>query len=287
MSYNRRDFLKNTALAGSGLMLASVPFISQAAGSKWEFGLQLYTLRDDLPKDPKGIIKKVASFGYKQMEGYEGGQGIYWGMKHTEFKKFIDDLGIKMVSSHCDWKKDLDQKAAEAAEVGLKYLLSPYVGKQQGLEGYKKMAAQFNEAGAICKKHGIRFAYHNHDYSFVQDDGFLPQDILISETDPELVDFEMDMYWVITAGVDAKAYLQKHKNRFRLCHVKDRAKDATPADHDRSVTLGTGSIDYPSLLKVARENGMKYYIVEQERYDNTTPLDCARDDAAYMAKIKF
>jgi sugar phosphate isomerase/epimerase len=92
---------------------------------------------------------------------------------------------------------------------------------------------------------------------------------------------------VVTAGADPKAYLQKHKNRFRLCHVKDRAKDATPQEHDRSVVAGTGSIDYASLLKVAKATGMKYYIIEQERYDGTTPLQSAKDNAAYMSKLKF
>lgn len=288
MSYNRRTFIKNSALLSSGIVLSSAPFVSCKTGNEnWPFGLQLYSLRDDLPKNPAGIIKQVASFGYKQIEGYEGEKGIYWGMKNTEFKKFIGDLGLDMISSHCAWDKDLDRKAAEAAEVGLKYLLCPYLGSQPTIEAFKNFAKQFNAAGEICKKHGLRFAYHNHDYSFKPVDGQLPQDVLLAETDPALVDFEMDMYWVVTAGIDPKAYLEKYKNRFRLCHVKDRMKNPDPSDSNSSCTLGEGSIDYPSILKDAKANGMEYYIVEQERYDNTTPLKSAQADAAYMAKIRL
>ena len=252
-----------------------------------DFGLQLYTLRDDLPKDPKGVLKQVAGFGYKQLEGFEGGMGLWWGMTAVEFKKYLDELGVTMISSHCNTKKDFEKKAAEAAQVGLKYLISPHVGKQKTLDDYKKIAAEFNTNGEICKKNGIRFAYHNHDYSFTKQDGQYPQDIFMSNTDPTIVDYEMDMYWVVTAGEDPETWLKKYSNRFRLCHVKDRSKTAKPEDHDASVDLGTGGIDYPKVLKTASENGMQYYIVEQERYDNSTPLKSAETDAAYLKKLEI
>ena len=252
-----------------------------------DFGLQLYTLRDDLPKDPKGVLKQVAGFGYKQLEGFERGMGLWWGMTAVEFKKYLDELGVTMISSHCNTKKDFEKKAAEAAQVGLKYLLSPHIGKQKTLDDYKKIAAEFNANGEICKKNGIRFGYHNHDYSFVMQDGQFPQDILMTNTNPALVDYEMDMYWVVTAGADPETWLKKYPNRFRLCHVKDRSKTAKPEDKDASVDLGTGSIDYPKVLKTASENGMQYYIVEQERYDNSTPLKSAETDAAYLKKLEI
>ncbi|MEI9807426.1 MAG: sugar phosphate isomerase/epimerase [Bacteroidota bacterium] len=138
--------------------------------------------------------------------------------------------------------------------------------------------------GEICKKNGIRFAYHNHDYSFKTMDGQFPQDIMMANTDPALVDFEMDMYWVITGGQDPIAWIKKYPKRFRLCHVKDRMKGAT--ETGASCVLGEGSIDYPSILKEAKTLGMEYFIVEQERYDGTTPLKAAEADAAYMKKLK-
>jgi sugar phosphate isomerase/epimerase len=179
------------------------------------FGLQLYSLRDVLPKDPKGVLKQVASFGYKQIEGYEGEKGIYWGMKNTEFKSFLDDLGMKMISSHCNYKQDLERKADEAAAIGMKYLMCPYLGPQKSLDAFKQAAETFNKSGEICKQRGLRFAYHNHDYSFKQVEGQYPQDVMMQNTDKALVDFEMDMYWVVAAGQDPVVWLNKYPGRFK------------------------------------------------------------------------
>jgi sugar phosphate isomerase/epimerase len=251
------------------------------------FGLQLYTLRDDMPKDPKGVLKQVASFGYKQIESFEGNKGMFWGMSNTDFKKYMDDLGMVIVSSHCDITKDFEKKAADAAAIGMKYLICPWKGPQKKIDDFKKIADEFNQKGEICKKNGIRFAYHNHAYSFEPIDGQMGQDVMMTNTDPALVDYEMDIYWVATAGQDAEAWLKKYKNRFRLCHVKDRAKGAKATDQDATVDLGTGSLNYPKILKTASENGMEYYIVEQEKYEGTTPLKSAEVDAAYMKNLKI
>jgi sugar phosphate isomerase/epimerase len=308
MTHNRRIFLRNTGMLASGIVLTGIGCASpsnkqegvkaDSTGSMnssaeddgqvlKEFGLQLYTLRDILPKDPKGILKQVASFGYKQIEGYEGPLGIFWGMTNKEFKKYLDELGLTYVSTHCDTKKDFERKAAEASEIGMKYLIEPYVGAQKTVDDYKKIAQRFNELGDICKKHGIRFAYHNHGYSFKEIDGQFPQDIFMQNTNPETVDFEMDIYWVVTAGADPVQWLQKYPNRFRLCHIKDRKKDAQPSDEDASTDVGTGSIDFKKILKVAKASGVQYYIVEQERYDNSDPLKSAEADAKYLKTLKF
>ena len=310
MTYDRRSFLKNSGLLASGIALAGIGCASSgtregsgtadstgaAAGAAasgasehalGQFGLQLYTLRDDLPKDPKGVLKQAADFGYKQFEGFEGDKGMFWGMKNTEFKKYLDDLGVTMVSSHCNTDEDFERKAAEASEIGMKYLLRPWVGPQKTVDDYKEYADKFNKWGDVCKKHGIRFGYHNHGYAFKQIDGQYPQDIFMKNTNPDTVDFEMDIYWVITGGADPVEWLKKYPNRFRLCHIKDRRKTATPADEDASVDVGTGSIDFKKILRVAQDNGMQYYIVEQERYDNSTPLKSAQADADYLKRFKF
>jgi sugar phosphate isomerase/epimerase len=167
----------------------------------------------------------------------------------------------------------------------MKYLMCPYKGPQKSIDDFKKFADEFNQKGEICKKNGIRFAYHNHDYSFKPIGGQMPQDVMMQNTDPALVDFEMDIYWVVTAQEDPEAWLKKYPNRFRACHVKDRIKNAT--EHDASCILGEGSINFPKILKTARANGAEYYIVEHERWDNTTPLKAAEADAAYMKKLKI
>ncbi len=295
MHYKRRDFLRISGQLAAALAILPAACNSESntqesgldeSGIKKNldiFGLQLYTLREDLPKDPKGILQQISSFGYKQIEGYEGPQGLFWGMGNTDFKKYMDDLGMNFVASHCDMNTDFERKAAEAAAIGMKYLICPYIGAQKTVDDYKRYADTFNAKGEICKKNGIRFAYHNHDYSFKQLEGQYPQDVLMANTDTELVDYEMDIYWVVTAGEDAGAWLKKYKNRFRLCHVKDRTKNATEAAD--STTLGQGSIDFSFILATAKENGMDYYIVEQEKYEGTTPLKAVEDGAAYMKQL--
>ena len=293
MQYNRRKFIKLSGGITTGLALSSLTGASlfsscdEDAKRIKKFGLQLYSLRDVLPADPKGVLKQVASFGYKQIESYEGKDGMFWGMGHTGFKQYMDDLGMTIISAHCDINKDFEKKAAEAAAIGMKYLICPYKGPQKSLDDFKKFAAEFNQKGEICKKNGIRFAYHNHDYSFKTMEGQLPQDVMMNGTDPSLVDFEMDMYWVVAAGVDVEALLKKYKNRFRLCHVKDRSKSPVTDNGKNSVDLGTGSIDFSSILKTAKANGMEYYIVEQEAYPNGSPLKAVEACADYMKKLKI
>ena len=292
MKYNRRKFLQITGATSAGLFLGSVGGLSLFSSCKTAsekdiaaYDLQLYTLRDNMPKDPRGVLKQVAEAGYKQIESYEGPQGIFWGMSNTDFKKYMDDLGMTIVASHADIEKDFEQKAEQSAAIGMKYLICPWLGAQPTIDDYKKKAELFNKCGEICKKAGLKFAYHNHDYSFKPLEGQVPQQVMMDNTDPDLVEYEMDIYWVVTAGEDPEAWLKKYKNRFRLCHVKDRAKEA--ADNDASCILGEGSIDFPRILKTAKENGMDYFIVEQERYDNSTPLDSMRANAAYMENFRF
>ncbi|MCB0836098.1 MAG: sugar phosphate isomerase/epimerase [Bacteroidetes bacterium] len=303
MNYDRRKFVHTLgAMAAGSLILPAwacksgdsgqtqaveTALDEMAKGSLDAFGLQLYTLRDDLPKDPKGILKQIASFGYKQIEGYEGDKGMFWGMGHTGFKQYLDELGMEMVASHCGIGEGFEEKAAQAGEIGMKYLICPWIGPQKTLADYKKFADQFNECGEICKQNGLRFAYHNHAYTFEETEGVMPQDFLMDNTDPELVDYEMDIYWVVTGGADPVAYMEKYGDRFRLCHVKDRLKDATPDEHEASCDLGTGSIDYAKILGIASQKGMKYYILEQERYDNSTPLKSAEHGAKYLSQLVF
>jgi sugar phosphate isomerase/epimerase len=295
MSYKRREFIKlsstlasGLALTGIGAKLAGCAATNSPVASNQSFGIQLYTLRDDMPKDPKGVIKQLASFGYKQIESYEHDKlGIFWGMKNTEFKKYMDDLGMKLVSSHCDINKDFERKAAEAAAIGMNYLICPWLGPQKSLDDFKKAAQKFNERGEVCKKNGIGFAYHNHDYTFKPLEGQLPQDVLMMGTDKSLVDYEMDIYWVVTAGQDPVQWISKYPNRFKLFHIKDRIKNILLTETNASTVVGTGSIDFPSIVQHANKEGKKFYIVEQERYDGTTPIKAAQDGAVYMKSLNL
>ena len=271
-----------------------------------QFGIQLWTVRDFMEEDPKNTLKQLSAFGYKQIESFQGGKGVFWGMDPKEYGMFLQDHGLQCISSHCNPQYALDpllrdefkQLVDDAASVGIKYLINPYLREAvTTIDGFKKVTEGFNELGEIAKAAGIRYGYHNHNYSFEKIDGEYPQDIMMQGSDKDNVDFEMDIYWVVTAGEDPIAWLEKYPNRFTLCHIKDRYKDEKIAELEKtdevrpgfgvkaSCVLGTGQIDFDKILQVAQKQGMQQYIVEQERFDNMTSMEAAQKDAAYMKKF--
>jgi sugar phosphate isomerase/epimerase len=278
----RRTFLQQSGL---GLLASTLPSWVLCQSSSLKFGIQVYSVKEDMEKDPIATLRNLAAYGYQQIESFEGSKGIFWGMQPKEMKQLMNDLGMELIASHCNYTDNLAQKAEAAASIGMKYLICPWIGPQKSLSEYQKIAQQFQEAGKICAKAGIRFAYHNHAYSFEAIDGQLPQDILMKETDPALVDFELDMYWSETAGVDTAAWLKKYSGRFRLCHIKDRSKQGNGPN--ASCNLGEGKINYQNLLRVAKNNGMEYFLVEQEKFDGSTPMKSAAANARYMQQIKL
>ena len=282
----RRSFLKTAGALAAGTSLYP-QWTYAAKGTPRPFGIQLYTLRNELPGKARELLQQLAKQGYSYIESYEGPEGIYWNHSPKAFKEYLDNLGLKMISSHCDVSKNFERKAADAASIGVKYLICPWVGPQRSIDDYKKIAQQFNEMGTICKKNGIRFAYHNHDYSFKSLEEQIPQTVLLKETDPTLVDFELDIYWANYAGQDPLQWIANHPNRFKLCHVKDKSRAPYPKEGYLSVDLGTGSIDFKKMLPKAVEQGMEYLIVEQEFYPNGSQIEAAATGAAYMKRLRF
>jgi sugar phosphate isomerase/epimerase len=296
MKNQRRKFIQTSAMLGLGAAVMPLQFcaapkketIAEApAKSKLDtFGIQLYSIKEDMAIDPQGTMRSLAGFGYKQFEGFDGGKGILWGMRPSEFKSLLSDTGTTMIASHANVFENLDAQAQQAAEVGMKYLICPWIGPQKSLDEYKKKANEFNQIGEKLKAHGIRFAYHNHDYTFVNQEGVLPQDILMNETDPALVDFEMDIYWVHVANANPAEYLSKFPGRFRLCHLKD-AESGTGDPHQRGVLLGKGEIQYAELIKLSTDLGMQHFIVEQERFPTGTPMEAAETNAKYLSALEY
>jgi sugar phosphate isomerase/epimerase len=286
MNCSRRSFLKTSGLLVSGAALGTLPFLT-SCGSRVPntspFGLQLYTLRDVIGDDPEGVLRQLAEFGYKQIESYEGQMGMFWGMENSGFKELMDELDMKIVSSHANVFQDFERKAGEAAEIGMDYLICPWIGPQETLDDYREIADRFNEIGEVANNAGIKFAYHNHAYTFEEQEGELPQDVLMNLTDPGLVEYQMDIYWVVAAGHDPAEWIQKYPGRFTSSHVKDLSN----GDNPESTVLGTGTIDFAALLPLAKEDGMKYFIVEQEAYTGTTPMDAVRDNALYMKGLSL
>ena len=241
-------------------------------------GLQLYTVRDFMQKDPLGTLAQVAQIGYNSVENatYTGSEKFY-GMDAVTYKKVLINNGLVSLSGHYrlgeemdkgaivngtilhDWQKAID----DASAVGLKYMVCAYLSDQERgtLDHYKQLADIFNKAAEACNKSGIQFCYHNHNFEFEAQNGVFPYDILLDRTDKDLVKMEMDLYWIKKAGQDPLAMFQKHPGRFPLWHVKDMSKEA-----DQSFAeVGNGIIDFKTIFKHKDEAGMKYFFVEQDK----------------------
>ncbi|HWB24845.1 MAG TPA: sugar phosphate isomerase/epimerase [Chitinophagaceae bacterium] len=251
-------------------------------------GIQLYMVKEDMEADAAGTLGKLAKMGYTQIESFDGNKGMFWGMTNNGFNKLVKDNGMQLISSHYnDDKTPFEEKAARAAEIGMKYLICPWKGPQKHIDDFKRIADEFNRNGQICKRHGLRFGYHSHDYPFKPVDGQLPEDVLLANTDPALVDFQMDFYYVVTEGKDPEAYLTKYRNRYRLCHMRDVLKTMLPegSEEESACDLGTGRVDYPKLISTALNNGVEYFFVEQSRFYHETPLESAKINADYLKKL--
>ena len=279
------------------------------AGSIDQFGIQLWTVRDAMAKDTEGTLKALAEYGYSFIESFSyQGPDIFCGMTPKELKTYLDTIGLTIYSSHCDpiYTFDLQREdefkklVDDAADIQMTHLFNPYMGdKIKTLDDVKKAAEGLNRCGEICKKAGLKYGYHNHHYAFQKIDGQFPEDILLTESNPDAVDFELDIYWLAATGQDPISWLQKYPNRFRYCHVKDiypeeKVKQITATEkvnpqfpYNASCDLGTGRIDFANILKVAADNGTQHFVVEQERFDKGTPTEAAETDADYMKKLVF
>ena len=266
---NRQQFLKLGALATSAALLPS--FDGLAATPK-KVGLQLYTLRDVIAKDPDGILKKVADIGYKEVESFGYADGKFFGKTPKEFAAKLKELGLTTPSGHYATGKATkgngtltdgwERAVADAAEIGQKYMVCAYLSpaERTKLDDYKQFADLFNKSAETCRASGIQFAYHNHDFEFKPMEGQVPYDLLLKETDPKLVKMELDLYWAAFAGQDPVALFKKHPGRFPLWHVKDMAK--TPKREFAEV--GTGSINFQRIFNAKKTAGMTNYFVEQD-----------------------
>ncbi len=289
---SRRSFLTSAALLSAGILVSPSVF----AYNKRYIGLQLYTVRDAMAKDPAGTLAKLAAIGYNSVEGatYTGSEKFY-GMTPQAFAALLKQNGMIMPSSHYrlgeeqtngapvagtmlhDWDRAVD----DAAAAGVKYMVCAYLSEAErgNLNHFKYVAEQLNKAGERCQKAGLQLCYHNHDFEFKAQGNQLPYDLLLNSTDKKLVQMELDLYWVSKAGRDPLALIKKHPGRFPLWHVKDMAK--TP---ERAFTeVGNGSIDFKKIFTHADEAGLKYFFVEQDSTPGS-PFDSATQSFNYIKK---
>jgi sugar phosphate isomerase/epimerase len=284
----RRDFIKKLGLGSAGLIALSslgsnTLFASEYSEIKRKAllpGLQLYTIREALKTDLIGSLKRIREIGYTQVElaGYDNGK--FYGIEPLEFKKITDDLGIDVVSSHTAVEKqgitaDNAKLMAEAhSKLGVQYCVQPWIeAKDRTLESYKRLIQLFNQTGEIMKEFDIRFAYHNHDFDFDTIDGVIPYfDVFLKESDPNLVNFEIDLYWTIKAGQDPVKLFNNYPGRFPLWHVKDMENSP-----DRFFApIGAGTIDFKRIFQSREIAGMEHFFVEQDASRDNKPFDAIK-----------
>ena len=256
---------------------------------KGPIGLQLYSLRADFAKDLPATLEKVKSFGIKYVET----AGTY-NLSPTQFKEMLAAKGLQPVSGHFPYERyrdDIEGVAKDAKALGLKYAGCAWIPHQDPFteKDCKDAAAVFNKAGDALAKQGIKFFYHTHGYEFQPyQDGTL-FDLLMSETKPELVRFEMDVFWIMHPGQDPAKLLGKYGKRFELMHVKDMKKgtkgDLTGhSDVKNDVALGTGMMDWPTILKAAKDAGVKHYFIEDESPTSAQQIPIS---LKFLEQVKF
>ena len=299
-NFNRRLFLQTSALAGTALLLSN-SLLANNKASKKNIGIQLYSVRDEMKKDPLGTLQKVAAMGYKNVEHANYVNGKFYGYEPKEFRKVIDDLGLAMPSGHTVmggqhwdatkndftdvWKKTVE----DAALLGQKYVVSPWldVSLRKSFDDCKRFMEVFNKSGELCKKSGMKFGYHNHDFEFsLRLTSVKVYDIIMQNTDPNLVAQQLDIGNMYNGGGRAVELLKQYPGRFELMHVKDEIKGEKEAYE--STVLGTGIIGVADVLKLAAQSGgTTQYIIEQESYQGKSPLDSIKMDLDWIKMAKF
>ncbi|HEU4576164.1 MAG TPA: TIM barrel protein [Chitinophagaceae bacterium] len=301
MPTSRRTFLKQSAFAIATTSLLSERFLSGLA-SKEIVGIQLYSVRDDMAKDPLGILKQLAAMGYKYVEHANYVNRKFYGYSPTDFKKLLGDLGMQMKSGHTvmgrqawdEAKKDFTDAwkytVEDAATVGQEYVISPWLDDEnrKNYDDLKRYMEVFNKSGELCKKSGMKFGYHNHDFEFSQRlNGEKVFDIILQNTDPSLVAQQLDIGNMYHAGGIALEIMKQYPNRFELMHVKDEIKSKGEGEMGggyESTILGKGVIPVKEIVDLGRKSGTKHFIIEQESYQDKTPLQSAKEDLVIMKK---
>ena len=260
---SRRTFFGTLAMAGGGLLLNACSTNGGIAGPTWTqtIGVQLYTVRDRLQADFEGTLGEVAAIGYREVETHD-----YFGRTPQQVREILDGLGLSSPAAHIPlarFRDDLAGVLADAAIVGHRYLVVPSLdGDLRNPDGFRTVAAELNQYGAAARAEGIRVGYHNHDFEFAPLPGRgTGMEVLLAETDPDLVDFELDLYWVLKGGHDPLELFARHPGRFALWHVKDMAD---LAGSQRMADVGTGEVDFTAIFDRATEAGLRHFFVERD-----------------------
>jgi sugar phosphate isomerase/epimerase len=290
---NRRQFV----LQSAALLSTSQIDLVHSKGApvqKYKMGLQLFTVRDPLAYDVAGTIKKIAAIGYEDCEtyGYDPEHGKYYGLQASSFKQLLADNQMITTSGHYDFTRFFDKPAdklaryvdqciAGAGALGQRYITWPWLDPAfRTHENFRLLTRKLNTIGEQVNKAGLGFAYHNHDFEFVDYGGETGYDIIMRETDPSLVKLQMDLYWVMhSSRLSPAELISRQPGRFVMWHIKDM--DKVTRDYSE---LGNGSIDFAVILPDASRAGLQYYYIEQGGNFAKNPMQSITDSAGYFKK---
>lgn len=281
--YNRRSFLAASAAALAASSLSRVAYAT--APSPRAFGLQLYTVRKDIQADTPGVLDTVRKIGYRSVETF----AAQYTRPAKELRRMISDAGLALPSAHFGYT-DLGQKFDYAKELGAKYIVvgAPPFQKANSADAFKEFAAQYNQWGQEAAKYGMEFGFHNHNIEFQSFNGVTGLEILMKETDPKLVKWQMDCYWVAQAGEDPIAMIHKYGKRLQTLHFKDRKPNVPtsvkPGAPAHFTEVGTGTIDFKAIWAAASALHIPYFFVEQDQTE-IPPLESIKISYDNLRKI--
>lgn len=301
MNTSRRSFLKKGAAAVAAASVLS-PSIFASIKASETISIQLYSVREDMKNNPLATLKKISGMGYKIVEHANYINRKFYGYSPAEFKKILDDLGLKMLSGHTVLQKDhWDKKnndftdawkytIEDAAYMGQKFVVSPWLDTslRKNYDVLTEFMEVFNKSGELCQKHGMKFVYHNHWFEFSSKLGDQDVfDIIMKNTDPDKVVIQLDIGNMYIAGAHAIDVLNKYPGRFETIHVKDMIKKKGGKDKGgeayESTILGKGLIDPKKVTHLSiKKGGTWLLVIEQESYQKKTPLECVKEDLAVM-----
>lgn len=285
-----KQSLKNSLLTLCCILFASISLAQEQFG-----GATLYTLREEMNTSPKETLQKVAKIGYKFIEATDYKDGKFYDMLPEEFGAYLKSIGLTPISTHQGGLTldNADTIIADVKKAGFKYLVIPVppMGrfhyypetKTMGMDNDLEFMVDFLKTiGEKCKANGLQLLYHNHDFEFKKnEDGIVPIDYMLEHTDPSMVNFQMDLYWVTKAGADPVAYFKKYPKRFKIWHVKDMDEEG------KFAPVGTGTIDFARIVANKALSGMEYYIVEQDFTFEIPPLDAIKISHDNLKKFGF
>lgn len=291
---NRRSFIQQSSrLAASAAFIPHSTFFPKRLN---RFGAMLYTVRELMQVDPANTLLKIREMGYFEIEqaGYD--EGMFYGMKPKDFQTMCYQRGLKIISGHVTTGFNTPQKQRtmvrnwgaaldDFSKIDQDFVVLSYLNEieRKTIDDYKRIADLLNECGEQSRKRGIRMTYHNHDFEFITLDGQTPYDVLLENTDPKFVTFQMDIYWAYKVGVDPVTYFEKYPGRFELWHVKDM--DAT--DEKYFTEVGNGVIDWSKIFQHIKLSGMRHFFVEQDHSKDHDLLHSLKISQNYLSSLRF